>query len=130
MPKNSKVAVVTGANRGIGLEVVRQLAEKGFRVVLGSRELSKGEQAARAIANKNVIAREVDVSDDASVRRFADQFAKEFGRVDVLVNNAGMNYDFGEKASSVDLAQVHQTYETNLFGAWRLSQALIPLMRK
>ena len=130
MPKDSKIAVVTGANRGIGLEVVRQLAQKGFRVVLGSRELRKGEQAAQAIANDNVVVRELDVSGDASVRRFADQFAKEFGRVDVLVNNAGMNYDYGEKASSVDLAQVHQTYETNLFGVWRLSQALIPLMRK
>jgi NAD(P)-dependent dehydrogenase (short-subunit alcohol dehydrogenase family) len=125
-----RVAVVTGANRGIGLEVVRQLAEKSFRAVLASRELSKGEKAAAKLNLPTVLVRELDVSDDKSVRGFADRIAKDFGRVDILINNAGMNYDYGEKASTVDLAKVHETYETNLFGAWRLSQALIPLMRK
>lgn len=130
MTSNEKVAVVTGANRGIGREVVRQLAEKGFRVVLGSRELSKGEQAARELGLQNVVAREIDVASDDSVRRFTDAFGNEFDRVDVLINNAGMNYDYGSNASTVDLAKVHETLETNLFGAWRLSQALVPLMKK
>jgi NAD(P)-dependent dehydrogenase (short-subunit alcohol dehydrogenase family) len=130
MTSNEKVAVVTGANRGIGREVVRQLAEKGFRVVLGSRELSKGEQAVRELGLANVVAREIDVASDDGVRRFADAFTKEFGRLDVLINNAGMNYDYGSIASTVDLAKVHETLETNLFGAWRLSQALVPLMKK
>jgi len=130
MKSNAKVALVTGANRGIGREVVRQLAEEGFRMVLGARELRKGEEAARELGLANVVAREIDVSSDESVRRFADSFAKEFGRLDVLVNNAGMNYDYGRKASTVDLVEVHKTFETNLFGAWRLSQALVPLMKK
>jgi|SRR5581483_1919895 len=130
MTSNQRIAVVTGANRGIGLEVVRQLAEKSFRVVLGSRELAKGEAAARELGLANVVALEIDVSNDASIRRFVNKFAEEFGRVDVLINNAGMNYDYGEKASTVDLAKVHETLETNLFGAWRLSQALVPLMKK
>jgi NAD(P)-dependent dehydrogenase (short-subunit alcohol dehydrogenase family) len=127
---NSKLAVVTGANRGIGLEVVRQLSKQGFTVILGSREPSKGEAAAREIGRPDVIARELDVSNDASVRRFAESVAKEFGRVDVLVNNAGFNYDQGQKASTTDLGKVHETLETNLFGAWRMAQVLVPLMKK
>jgi len=127
---NLKVAVVTGANRGIGLEVVRQLSQKEFTVILGARELSKGEAAAREIGSSSVVAREVDVSNDASVQRFAESVAQEFGRVDVLVNNAGFNYDWGQKASSTDLKKVHETLETNLFGAWRMAQALVPSMKK
>lgn len=130
MAKNEQVAVVTGANRGIGLEVVRQLAQKGFLTILASRELKKGEAAAKRIGGDHVIVRELDVSSDVSVRRFADGITEEFGRVDVLINNAGTNYDDSERASTVDLAQVRETYETNLFGAWRMAQSLVPLMKK
>jgi NAD(P)-dependent dehydrogenase (short-subunit alcohol dehydrogenase family) len=125
-----RVAIVTGANRGIGQEVVRQLSRKGFHLVLGSRNLRKGEEAAREIGLPNVFARELDVSSDESVHRFAERFVKEFGRLDVLVNNAGTNYDSGERGTTVDLAEVRETYETNLFGAWRMIQAFLPMMRE
>jgi NAD(P)-dependent dehydrogenase (short-subunit alcohol dehydrogenase family) len=130
MPEPKKVAVVTGAYRGIGLEVVRQLADKGYLAVLTARDLRKAEAAANQIGVETVVPRQLDVSSDTSVRSFADSVSQEFNRVDILINNAGINYDSGEKASTVDLARVHETFETNVFGAWRLSQALIPLMRK
>src|SRR5690242_5423912 len=126
---DNKVAVVSGANRGIGKEVVRQLAERGYTVVLGARELPKGEEAAREIG-KNVTALELDVASDSSVEQFMKQVEQKFGRVDVLVNNAGTMYDSWQKASDADLEKSHQAHETNLWGAWRLAKAAIPLMRK
>jgi NAD(P)-dependent dehydrogenase (short-subunit alcohol dehydrogenase family) len=126
---DSKVAVVSGANRGIGREVVRQLAERGYTVVLGARDLAKGEEAAREIG-KNVVAMELDVSSDSSVAQFIKQVKAKFGHVDVLVNNAGTMYDSWQKASDADLEKAHQAYETNIWGAWRLAKAAIPLMRK
>jgi NAD(P)-dependent dehydrogenase (short-subunit alcohol dehydrogenase family) len=127
---DNKVAVVSGANRGIGREVVRQLAEHGYSVVLGARDLEKGEQAARELGNHHVVALAVDVADDKSVSEFTQQVERKFGRLDVLVNNAGTMYDSWQKASDADLAKAHQAYETNLWGGWRLAKAAIPLMRK
>jgi NAD(P)-dependent dehydrogenase (short-subunit alcohol dehydrogenase family) len=125
----SKVAVVSGGNRGIGREVVRQLAERGYAVVLGARDMAKGEEAARRIG-KNVTAIELDVASDSSVAKFMEQVEQKFGRVDVLVNNAGTMYDSWQKAYEADLEKAHQAHETNLWGAWRLAKAAIPLMRK
>src|SRR5947199_5947430 len=91
MQKESLVAVVTGANRGIGLEVVCQLAGKGMRVVLGSRDLEKGEMAARLLRLdvRTVFPRQLDVTDQQSIDRLLRDVTAEFGRLDVLVNNAG-----------------------------------------
>jgi NAD(P)-dependent dehydrogenase (short-subunit alcohol dehydrogenase family) len=125
---NSKVAVVTGANRGIGREVVRQLAQRGYTVVLGARDLKKGEEAVREIGN-NVVAMQLNVADDASVERFMNAVAEHFGRLDVLVNNAGTMYDSWQKAENADLAKAHEGHETNLWGAWRMAKAAVPLMR-
>jgi NAD(P)-dependent dehydrogenase (short-subunit alcohol dehydrogenase family) len=127
---DNKVAVVSGGNRGIGREVVRQLAERGYTVVLGARDLQKGEQAARELGNHNVIALGLDVADRDSVTRFMQQVEQQFGRLDVLVNNAGTMYDSWQTASTADLAKAHQGHETNFWGAWRLAQAAIPLLRK
>jgi NAD(P)-dependent dehydrogenase (short-subunit alcohol dehydrogenase family) len=127
---DNKVAVVSGANRGIGREVVRQLAERGYTVVLGARDAEKGREAARELGNHNVVALALDVADDKSVSRFIQQVEQQFGRLDVLVNNAGTMYDSWQTAANADLTTAHQAHETNLWGAWRLAQAAVPLMRK
>jgi NAD(P)-dependent dehydrogenase (short-subunit alcohol dehydrogenase family) len=114
------VALVTGGNRGIGLEVCRQLAANGHEVILGSRDKRKGEQIADGL---RVV--ELDVSDDASVRRAA----AEIERLDVLVNNAAILYDTWARAATTDLQEVHDAFETNLFGAWRTVQAFLPQLR-
>jgi NAD(P)-dependent dehydrogenase (short-subunit alcohol dehydrogenase family) len=125
------VAVVTGANRGIGREVCRQLAADGFTVALGSRDPAKGAAAARELAAAgDVRALQLDVADDASVARAAAWVADELGRCDVLVNNAAIEYDTDQRASSADLGRVHRALETNLFGAWRTTLALLPLLRR
>jgi NAD(P)-dependent dehydrogenase (short-subunit alcohol dehydrogenase family) len=123
------VAVVTGANRGIGVEVCRQLAERGFSVVLGSRDLAKGERAAERLPD-SVSARQLDVADQGSVDAAVAWVAARYGRCDALVNNAGVDYDTDAMAVSADLARVHRAMETNLFGAWRTCLALLPLLRE
>ena len=124
------VAVVTGANRGIGREVCRQLAERGFLTVLGSRDTEKGARAARDLGLENVVAQTLDVSDDGSVGAFAEWLDADQGRCDVLVNNAAVDYDTDQRAASADLARVRADLDTNLFGAWRTTQALLPLLRR
>ena len=123
----SPIALVTGANRGIGLEVCRQLAHSQMRVLLGARDPSKGEAAARLMAQGglDVEAVALDVTDAASIQALRDRV----GAVDVLVNNAGVDYDTDQTALSADLARVRRTFETNLFGAWMMAQAFAPGMR-
>jgi len=124
------VVVVTGANRGIGLELCRQLPARGYSVVLGSRDLEKGETAAREIDAPAVSACELDVSSEDSVRRAFEWVESELGRADVLINNAAILYDTWNEASSVDLDVIREAFETNLFGAWRTSHAFLPLLRR
>jgi NAD(P)-dependent dehydrogenase (short-subunit alcohol dehydrogenase family) len=126
------VAVVTGANRGIGREVVRQLADLGHRVVLGSRDEAKGERAAGELdpTGERVRCRRLDVSDAASVTAMAAWVTERYGRCDVVVNNAAILYDTWAWAASADLDSVHEALETNLFGAWRVVQHLLPLLRR
>ena len=132
MRNESLVAVVTGANRGIGLEVVRQLARRGMRVVLGSRDLEKGEVAAQSLTRDGatVFPRQLDVTDQLSIDRLLRDVTADFGQLDVLVNNAGILYDTWERGISADLNVVHTALETNLFGAWRMCQTFLPLLRK
>jgi len=124
------VAVVTGGNRGIGVELCRQLAEDGFSVVLGSRDRARGEHAAQRLGRSEVIVAQLDVADDASVTRTAAFAAERFGRCDVLINNAAIDYDTDALASDADLDRVHRAMETNLFGAWRTTLAFLPLLRQ
>jgi NAD(P)-dependent dehydrogenase (short-subunit alcohol dehydrogenase family) len=123
------VSIVTGGNRGIGLEVCRQLAALGHQVVLGSRRLEAGEEAAAGI-DGDVVAVQLDVSDAASVEAAAAWTAERFGRADTVVNNAAILYDTANRAISVDLEVVHEGFETNLFGAWGMVQAFLPLLRR
>ena len=126
------VAIVTGANRGIGLEVVRQLAHKGMIVILGSRDQELGKAAAEILAGDGfkVLPRRLDVTDSESIDRLAAQVEEEFGRLNVLVNNAGILYDTWQQASNANLDTVHEAIETNTFGPWRMCQTFLPLMRR
>jgi NAD(P)-dependent dehydrogenase (short-subunit alcohol dehydrogenase family) len=124
------IALVTGANRGLGFEVVRQLAQRGFTTVLGSRDLEKGRAAAEALDGLEVDPRRLDVADADSVRELASGLQDDYGRLDVLVNNAAILYDTWESGLDADLDVVHEALETNLFGAWRTAQACLPLLRR
>jgi NAD(P)-dependent dehydrogenase (short-subunit alcohol dehydrogenase family) len=126
------VAVVSGANRGIGLETSRQLAGRGFDVVLGSRDIAKGERAAAGIdaTDGRVLVKQLDVAEPESVRRLAEDVGRELGRVDVLVNNAAILYDTWARGIDADLTEVAEAIEVNLLGAWRMAEAFIPLLRR
>lgn len=132
MAQETRVVVVTGANRGIGLEVVHQLAQRGMHVILGARDLEKGEAAARSLTDEGgmVFPRQLDVTDQQSIDRLLREVTSEFGRLDVLVNNAGILYDTWEKGITADLNTIHTALETNLFGAWRMCQSCLPLLRQ
>jgi NAD(P)-dependent dehydrogenase (short-subunit alcohol dehydrogenase family) len=122
-----RVALVTGANRGIGREVVGPLLEHGFRTILTARDEERGRAAADELEAEFV---RLDVADDASVDRCFQTVDERHGRLDVLVNNAAINYDTWQRGVDADLAVVHQTFETNLFGAWRCCRRAIPLMER
>jgi NAD(P)-dependent dehydrogenase (short-subunit alcohol dehydrogenase family) len=123
--------VVTGANRGIGRELTRQLAGRGDTVILGTRDVGRGEQARTALGPLpgTVLVRPLDVTSAADAGRLAAELADRFGRVDVLINNAAIHYDTWQTAADADLGIVTEALETNLLGAWRVTQALLPLLR-
>lgn len=126
------IALVTGANRGIGFEVVRQLAAQSMTVILTARDMTKAQAAASQLQSEGVkvIPKAVDVADAASVQTLAAQLEAEFGQLDILVNNAAGYVDWMETAATADLDAVHTLLETNLFGAWRMTQTLLPLLQK
>jgi NAD(P)-dependent dehydrogenase (short-subunit alcohol dehydrogenase family) len=127
--ENGRVALVSGGNRGIGLEICRQLAQGGLTVVMGSRDEENGKRAAEGLPG-NVVVRQLDVSDEASVDRLASFVEEEFGRLDVLVNNAAIANDEGQRGAQADLRRVREALEANLLGAWRLCEIAIPLMQR
>ena len=129
MTEDGRVALVSGANRGIGREIVRQLAEKGITTILGSRDEEKGSTAAEGM-NGNVAVKRLDVIDEDSVYRLASFVEDEFGRLDILINNAGIANDSGQRGVDADLDSVREALEANLFGAWRLCEAFVPLMQR
>jgi NAD(P)-dependent dehydrogenase (short-subunit alcohol dehydrogenase family) len=132
MTQDRPVAVVTGANRGIGREVARELATHGFLTVLGSRDAERGRAAAVELGGEEagIVARQLDVADDASVRAAADWVDEAFGRCDALVNNAAVEYDTDARATTADLDRVRRAMDTNLYGAWRCALAFLPLLRR
>jgi NAD(P)-dependent dehydrogenase (short-subunit alcohol dehydrogenase family) len=121
------VAVVTGANRGIGLEVAHQLAKQGYEVLLTARDMAKAKAAADRISGAVPV--QLDVTSAADAAALADFLADRYGRLDVLVNNAAITYDTWQRASSADLDVVREAAETNLYGPWRLVITLLDLLR-
>ncbi|MFF5426299.1 MULTISPECIES: SDR family NAD(P)-dependent oxidoreductase [unclassified Streptomyces] len=133
MATAAPISLVTGAGRGIGRETARQLAVLGHTVLLCAR---RQEDAERAVADLAVegpgrtVPYRLDVTDAEGARSPARRVEADFGRLDVLVNNAAVAYDTGRRAVSVDLDEVRRTPETNLFGAWHTAQAFLPLLRR
>ena len=129
MDEAGRVALVSGGNRGLGLEICRQLAEMGLTVIAGARDEGRGRAAAEGLPG-GVVVRQLDVVDPESVDRLAASIEEEFGRLDVLVNNAGISNDDGQRGEDADLGRVREALEANLFGAWRLCGVAIPHMRR
>jgi NAD(P)-dependent dehydrogenase (short-subunit alcohol dehydrogenase family) len=133
MPARSAlpVAVVTGASQGVGLEVCRQLAALGYAVVLGSRDPRRGESAAKDIdpEGERVTPAHIEVDNSVNIDQLATWIQRRYGRVDVIVNNAATPPDRWAIAGTTDLSPVAEALDVNLFGAWRVIQALLPLLR-
>jgi len=129
---SGRVALVTGANRGFGRAIATGLAERGLTVLLTARDPRQAEAAADSLrqAGRAVASYPLDVTDQAAVDRLAAWVAATYGRLDVLVNNAGAYYDTDQAAATVDLAIVRAAFEVNTLGPWRLCEAAIPLMRR
>ena len=132
MADTARIALVTGGNRGIGLEICRQLAAQGLAVVLTAREATKGKAAARALQDDGLRAEfhRLDVTSCRSIRACVAAVAERRGRIDVLVNNAGVMIDpRGSRFLDSKLDTYRDTLETNLYGPLQLAQAVIPLMK-
>ncbi|MEO9228314.1 MAG: SDR family NAD(P)-dependent oxidoreductase, partial [Devosia sp.] len=137
---HQRIALVTGANQGVGFQVAKELAASGVTVLLGSRNLAKGEAAAHKIG-LGTIAVQLDVTDPASIAAVAERVRSEFGRIDLLVQNAGIsnhgrdpNADIAEyatstRASNVSFVEMRAVWETNVFGVLAVYQAMLPLLR-
>ena len=137
----SRIALVTGANQGVGLQVAKELVAAGLTVLVGSRSLERGEAAAKGIG-PGASALQLDVTDRASIAAAAERVRAEFGRLDLLVNNAGVSntrkqqlglnlreYAAISRASNASLDEMRAVWETNVFGALAVYQAMLPLLR-
>ena len=139
--QDKPVALVTGANQGIGLQIAKELAAKNFTVLVGSRNLKRGEAAAQEVG-PDAHALQLDVTDPASIAAAAERVRDEFGRLDVLVNNAAVSntrmrpdmsvevYSKSTRPSVVSLDEVRAVFETNVFGVLAVTQAMLPLLRE
>ena len=138
---DKRVALVTGANQGVGLQVAKELAAHGVTVLVGSRNFERGEAAAKEIG-PNARALQLDVTDQASIAAAAQSIRKELGRLDLLVNNAAISntnklpgvsveeYSKSTRPSVVSLDEVRAVWETNVFGVIAVTQAMLPLLRE
>jgi NAD(P)-dependent dehydrogenase (short-subunit alcohol dehydrogenase family) len=129
-----QIALITGAGRaqGIGFEAAGQLAARGLTVVLTARDGDAAKARAAALAARGfaVTGRALDVSNDAAVKDAVDEIGRDFGRLDILINNAAGIGPYGEQADTADLAAARTVVDATLFGAWRMAQAFLPLLRK
>ena len=132
---DNKIAFITGANRGLGLEAARQLAQQDFTIILGARDLAKGEAAAANLRESGADAHAVqlEVADEESVRQAAREVENRFGHIDVLINNAGISPEYAAgqlSPSQLPAATIRRIYDTNFFGALSVLQAFVPLLKK
>ena len=130
---SKKIALITGANKGIGLETARQLGQQGITVLVGARDEAKANQAAEELrkAGLDVHGIVIDVNNAGSIQKAAARIERDYGRLDILVNNAGVMLDDQKKKPSEQSLDVwRKTFETNLFGVIATTQTLLPLLRK
>ncbi|WP_185845745.1 SDR family oxidoreductase [Kibdelosporangium aridum] len=127
-----KIALITGANKGIGFEIARQLGEQGIVILVGARDEVRGKNAADALSGYGILAEplQIDVTDPISAHDAAKQIEKGYGRLDILVNNAGIAGHFYGPPSAATAADIRQVYETNVFGVVSVTNAMLPLLRE
>ncbi|MGG4491155.1 SDR family NAD(P)-dependent oxidoreductase [Metabacillus idriensis] len=126
----TKYAFVTGANKGIGYEVVRQLAEKKYHVFLGARNEELGQNAVNSLGFSNVTLIQVDISDSESIQNSLKKIQEVTNHLDLLINNAGIALDFNVLPSEVTLETLQGSFEVNFFGTFQMIQAFLPLVKK
>lgn len=132
----ARIILVTGGNRGIGLGVVQLAVHAGDVALMGARNVERGRDAADAIdqaaaeAPGRVEVVPLDVTEPDSIKHAVDQVDERHGRLDALVNNAAIHYDTWQHGVDADLGVVEEAFRTNLFGAWRVTQAFLPLLRR
>lgn len=126
------VALVTGANKGIGFEIARQLARQGNTVLLGARDEMKGNAAAHRLRDEGLDVQfiKLDQTNHATIAAAVEQVGRRYGKLDILVNNAGVLIDKGVAPSALDADALRQTLETNVVGVAAVTRALLPLLRK
>jgi NAD(P)-dependent dehydrogenase (short-subunit alcohol dehydrogenase family) len=129
---NNTIALITGANKGIGFETARQLGQQGIHIIVGARDKARGEEAVQKLAALDVQVTfvELDVTDEGSISRAAQYIADTFGRIDILINNAGISGGNANKPSDTTLAVMRTVYNTNVFGVVAVTKAMLPLLRK
>jgi NAD(P)-dependent dehydrogenase (short-subunit alcohol dehydrogenase family) len=132
MTTTKKIALITGANKGIGKETARQLGQLGYTVLLGARDLAKGQAAADELKAEGIDAQavEIDVTSGASIKKAVGWVTEHFSHLDALINNAGVGPDFGRKSSEAPEDLWRQTFDTNVFGLVSTTQAFLPLVRR
>jgi len=132
LKQNSPVAVVTGGNRGIGFEISKELSKVGCRVVLTSRDEEHGNQAVAKLGadKKNIVYHKLDVTNGKDIETLRDWILKMYGRVDILINNAGIYLDEGTSVFNVDEKIVKETLDVNFYGAFNMCRVLVPIMRQ
>jgi NAD(P)-dependent dehydrogenase (short-subunit alcohol dehydrogenase family) len=131
MTDDKSIALVTGANRGLGLETSRQLGKRGIKVLVGSRDLAKGEKAAESLKNEDIDAEaiQLDVSDSTSITAAIAVISEEYRRLDILVNNAAVLNDIGLQPSAVSEQILRQNLDVNFIGPYLLTAGLAELLK-
>jgi NAD(P)-dependent dehydrogenase (short-subunit alcohol dehydrogenase family) len=129
---SNTLALITGANKGIGFETARQLGQQGIHVIIGARDTARGEEAVQKLAALSVQATfvQLDVTDEKSLSRAAHSLAETFGRLDILINNAGISGGNANAPSDIALEVMRTVYNTNVFGVVAVTKAMLPLLRK
>ena len=133
MLDSKKIALITGANKGIGFEIARQLGAQGINVLVGTRDQTRGDEAARRLQSEGIDASAVhlDVTDQVTIDRAASFIDETYGKLDILVNNAGISLREGRvPPSELDIEVYRKIYETNVFGVFAVTKAMLPLLRR
>ena len=129
---NKRIALITGANKGIGYETARELARQGMKVLIGARDEGRGEEAAKKLRDEGLDAEflYLDIDDEATHGTARRLIEEKYGKLDILVNNAAIAIDVTLKPSEVEIQTLRKTFDTNFFGTIAVTQTLLPLIRK